>query len=364
MALLKNKLGSIQGLRGIAAVLVVAYHAAFATQSNGWTTGYNGLLLGWASLGVDIFFVISGAIMAITTYDRPSGLDSAASFVRSRIVRIVPLYWLLTSVQLVSQVYGAKYRGSGFDGWHALASYLFVPSVNKFTGSILPTLAPGWTLVYEMWFYAIFALSMFGPKKWRATGIAAFFCASSLIGIFVVGGPVVSAYTSPLLLEFVFGCFIGFAYRRGLLLSKTMSNAMLLVGIFALALSTQTVSITEGNRFLYWGVPSALIVAGAIFLERTAGFRQFRLFEVLGDASYSIYLSHAVFQHIMVMAAVKLDHGHKIPADVVWMFLLLGSTIVGCLCYRTIEKPLGAWLSDRTRKPTVMSRAETSARRP
>jgi exopolysaccharide production protein ExoZ len=362
--LLKNKLGSIQGLRGIAALLVVAFHAAFATQSHGWTAGYNGLFLDWAKLGVDIFFVISGAIMAITTYDRSPGLDSAASFVRSRIMRIVPLYWLLTSVELAMQLYGAKSRGSGFDGWHALASYLFVPSVDKFTGSSLPTLAPGWTLVYEMWFYAIFALSMFGPRKWRVIGIAAFFWASSLIGIFVAAGPVVSVYTSPLLLEFVFGCLIGFAYRGGLVLSKTMSNAMLIVGIFALALSTQSNSITEGNRFLYWGVPSALVVAGAMFLERTAGFRQFGLFEVLGDASYSIYLSHAVIQHIMITAAEKLDHSHKIPSDVVWMFFFLGSAFVGYLCYRTIEKPLGAWLSDRTRKSAVMPRAETSVRQP
>ena len=343
---MKNRLDSIQHLRGIAALLVVGFHAAYTTQSHGWPQIYSQLRLDWARLGVDIFFVISGAIMVITANDRPAGRQSAALFMAARLARIVPLYWILTSAELVMQVYAARHRGENFDYAHALASYLFFPSVNRYSGSNLPVLAPGWTLEYELWFYAVFSLSILSPKKWRVPIVATFFIASSLLNLIVGDAPIIGTYTSPLLMEFVFGCAIGLAYQSGAKLHNTLAFSMLSTGL-CLLLFTLNINITDTNRFIFWGIPSALIVSGAIFLERAEKWWRVAPLKMLGDSSYSLYLSHAILQHVLISLAMKLDPNHKIVGDVLWTFLVASSVIVGYLCYRLIEAPIHQWLRTR-----------------
>ena len=82
---------SIQILRAFAALLVVFHHARYQIQD--FEVFFHGGIWPFGQAGVDIFFVISGFIMWVTTHDRRT---TPLRFMTNRIVRIVPLYWLLT----------------------------------------------------------------------------------------------------------------------------------------------------------------------------------------------------------------------------------------------------------------------------
>ncbi len=135
------RFSSIQTLRALAALSVLFYHES----STKFTVG---------AVGVDIFFVISGFIMGTIGY-RETPLD----FMMKRIIRIVPLYWLVTAaVCLVSLIPGVFHQFS-CDLPSLLQSLFFIPYVNQ-AGHIEPLMVPGWTLNYEMFFYAVFAVGL------------------------------------------------------------------------------------------------------------------------------------------------------------------------------------------------------------
>src|SRR5262249_8314784 len=91
----------IQSLRFFAAFLVVLTHSTFyaserLTQGIGfWPDG---------ATGVNIFFVISGFVMVVSTAKLKSVADSWKIFVKRRIIRIVPMYWLATTLKLLAMI--------------------------------------------------------------------------------------------------------------------------------------------------------------------------------------------------------------------------------------------------------------------
>ena len=152
---------SIQILRGMAALFVVFFHVSEMLLQY---TDRQGIFCRFASLwhtgaaGVDLFFIISGFVMVQSTRDKFQKNGSSSEFMLRRIIRIVPLYWLYTSVMLVLVLLPFTLKNQVFSGWYTVASYLFIPVLNPASGLDLPLLAPGWTLSYEMYFYLIFAL--------------------------------------------------------------------------------------------------------------------------------------------------------------------------------------------------------------
>jgi exopolysaccharide production protein ExoZ len=336
-----RRLESIQALRGIAAILVVGFHAAYTLNARGWTHGLNGFLLEWPRMGVDIFFVVSGAIMVITTFDQPAGKDAVTSFLKARLARIAPLYWLLTTVMLVLSI-AANGRNYHPDVRLFLSSYLFFPPAIDETGHQFPILSTGWTLVYEMWFYVLFALSLFLPRQWRVPAVSALLAGSVLAGYAMhLNGAVTGVYTSPLLLEFLYGCGIGLAYRHGVQIGKGWAALMLAIGVVCLSLSIGHDSgIDDINRFVYWGIPAALVLTGAIYLERNGAWAPSRSLRALGNVSYSLYLSHAIVQLLLAAVLTKLDRNHHLSSDMLWVVFVAVSTAAGFACYRLIEVPL------------------------
>jgi exopolysaccharide production protein ExoZ len=150
---------TVQALRAVAALLVVLLHA-FETWGErvdpaapevNWENG---------AAGVDIFFIISGFVMVISSRrlaDRP---DAWLIFLRHRVVRIVPLYWLLTTVKIFAVVVlGRVVLRTVLDFNFVAGSYLFLP-VTDSAGHFRPVLPVGWTLTYEFLFYLLFAAAL------------------------------------------------------------------------------------------------------------------------------------------------------------------------------------------------------------
>ncbi|MBV8536835.1 MAG: acyltransferase, partial [Alphaproteobacteria bacterium] len=158
---------SIQILRGIAALLVVVCHAGVMAGDRFGAVGQH-LLLRAGAAGVDIFFPISGFVMVISSINLAGRPDGWWVFLERRIVRVVPLYWLATTLKLVMIVAVPSIAlHAAVTTTHVLGSYFFVFVPNPNGGS-MPLVPVGWTLNYEMFFYAVFAAALFvrGPLVW------------------------------------------------------------------------------------------------------------------------------------------------------------------------------------------------------
>jgi exopolysaccharide production protein ExoZ len=327
-----SRILSIQYLRAAAALMVVFFHA------EGMALEY--FNVGWPSFGaagVDIFFVISGFIMWITTAPERT---TPSSFIVNRIVRIAPLYWLMTLL-----LYG---------GWlifrdpallppvgNLVQSLLFIPFVSARTGEIQPLLITGWTLNYEMFFYAVFACGFLVTRRYRMLFIGVVLGSLVAVRLFVSpAGPLALTYTSPLLIEFVLGCFLGVMYERKALPRPAIAVFLLVAGS-VLLLSSGVVSAANvgGGRFMRWGLPAFLIVIGALSLEPF--LKKSRLPVLFGDASYSIYLTHSVVLSTLKSAVLMVGIGAA--SLVTGGFIIAGcvaSIAVGVLVYFFVETPL------------------------
>ena len=174
-----TKLFGIQYLRAVAALAVVVFHAAERSGLN--------FVVGAA--GVDIFFVISGFVMWTLAATRPV---STWAFYRDRLLRIAPLYWIVTLVMAVGALAGLFPR-IRLTADHVIASLAFVPHRSPSNGEIWPLLTQGWTLNLEMFFYLIFGLILFLPRERRLAMLT-----TTFVGLVLAGRKYQPARTSPI----------------------------------------------------------------------------------------------------------------------------------------------------------------------
>ncbi|MBN3804524.1 acyltransferase [Paraburkholderia sp. Ac-20336] len=331
-----HKLKSIQVLRALAALLVVTFHASANIVRHGWTIAAAQVIGGYGEIGVDIFFVVSGFVMAATTQHTVQSAQAARGFIVSRLTRIVPLYWITTSCFVMLLIVAPRVFGAAtFSLPHVIASYAFIPWRNPL-GEPAPVLNVGWTLNYEMWFYLVYAVAILVAQR-RVALISAFFCAASLLGLVGFTNIALRTYTSPITLEFVFGVIVGTLYTRGMRLSALHAAIMLAVALAALWLPGPHVE--DAIRFLSFGMPAALLVAAAVAVETRIRWPA-SLYKV-GDASYSLYLMHVFTVPVAVKVLSMLDTHHRLPGSVICAASVLLSVGIALLGYRTIEKPLG-----------------------
>lgn len=319
---------SIQYLRGVSALMVVYFHIA------GYITIVSGHALPLTtigSLGVDIFFVISGTVMWISTERRVEPL----SFLRKRLIRIVPLYWFVTILVAA----GASLRpDSQYSLSHLLSSLLFFPWINPYWDRYYPILVPGWTLNYEMMFYVIFAFTLFLPHHFRLGAVITALGALSVLGTTSHATGVLGFYANPIILEFGAGTLIGAIYMSNVRVSHAAAGATFAIGVvllFGLGVFANL------PRFSSAGIPATLIVGGLIMLEKKRGFPNLPLLSQIGDASYSIYLTHIITLRFITILWMILEldaKGWKGP--LFYCIVLVATTVLGFTAYRLIEKPL------------------------
>lgn len=336
---------SIQYLRAIAALMVVFHHAI---NKKLWLfnplENYTAL-----AMGVDIFFVISGFIMYVAARN-----EKPAEFLEKRIIRIVPLYWVATIAFVAVRTKFHFSAISGDECIHILKSLAFVPHYShEHTDKIWPYLVPGWTLNYEMFFYLIFfiALTMERVVLITSTVILTLLLAGQW---FAFKSPVGITYTSPMMLEFLIGVWLGYGYTH----LKSLPNLAWLmpvglIGILTLPL-IKAFFPTQLGQIIF----SSMIVAGAATLGQNTPKNN--LAKLLGDASYAIYLTHIV---ISIRLANVLFQ--KIPVTGWTQFVLyvttalIFSTIIGIAVHSYVEKPMIRWL--RSRPISLLSNKKVSS---
>jgi len=337
----------IQYARALAAMMVVVFHL----QPQFLRMGFAPPLWSGLAAGVDIFFVISGLIMWITTCDRPV---SPLTFLGRRLVRIVPLYWLATSVTVILMIVAPSVlQTARFDLGHVIASYAFLAWHNPGTGAYDPVVIPGWTLNYEMAFYLVFAALLLVGRSYRLLLVAALFGALAWLGSApgAAHSGQMAFYTSPIMLEFVFGMALGELHARTDWVQRLGRKGGLLAVVCGFALLVAGPALAPGlPRFLVFGVPALAVVAGALALDVLGALRESRWLLLLGNASYSLYLTHP-----FVLSALsqiwRKGHLDALPGGLAVFAVLavLLCCLLAALSYRLVELPLIAFFRGRRR---------------
>jgi exopolysaccharide production protein ExoZ len=331
-----RKLLSIQYIRGGAAVIVLCAHGA---------PGLPEVLITKMGMALDFFFVISGFLFVVISDERTRPMH----FFAERMLRIVPLYFVLTAACFVIIYSGILvptlnpfWLLAGVPGWDwpfFLRSILFIPGKSPFEPDLNPLIPQGWTLNYEVMFYILFSASLL-LRRQLVVPVLTLVCAGLVLaGILVDGGPAFRFWTSPIIFEFVFGMWAGVAWQQGW-------DYRRLFGWFCLAWVPLAAVILL--FFRHWpfhpdriaASPDLLVVLG-IFLglvawDRRGGLPEIKPLRMIGDAGYSIYLFH----FIPIILVDRLNDFVVVSAPAYFLAVVGGGFAGGFACYYWLELPL------------------------
>ena len=345
-----SQIRSIQVLRAAAALAVTFGHLEHEAASlpAAARTGFAPILLGLSGAGVDLFFVISGFVMVYASRDLFARPDAVRLFLARRIARIVPLYWLVTTLFLVTILAAHVLSSAPPTAAEIVKSYLFIPYEPHDGGAMQPVYKLGWTLNYEMAFYVAFSAALVLPARAAVLATALLFAGLVAVGAAVpFAAGVLAFWTNPIILEFVFGAALAIAFLEGARLGPAAAGLALLAGLAGFAATTVLGLEAHGAwRPLLWGVPAALIFAGAVLVPaRLPSGRGAGALVALGDASYAIYLLHPLIVRGLRLA---FDKTHASVTASPWLFIALGLGLVVPLAlaaHRWVERPSTRGLS-------------------
>lgn len=342
----KPTIYSIQVLRAIAALLVVADHSLVHILS-AYNITHNYHIMAWklGGIGVTVFFVISGFVMALTNDANFGRNEQPLRFMLNRIIRIVPLYWLMTFVAAALFIASASKQIS--ISYLLMSMFFIVPQDTINHALMQPVLGPGWTLSYEMFFYAVFALFLLLPKRAALTGFTTIMVALVLWGMSTLSAAEINEpttrfafYANPLLLLFVAGVLLGAVYKKYESFFQQANISM--NWMFAIVFVTIAFNvITDKNSWPLYLQPIVFIlpmicVAIALLCRFKPTTFNGRLGVLLGEASYSIYLCHIIFLAILR----KTLPVTPLYGTVYFIVAFAGSALTGIIIYKFVEMPL------------------------
>lgn len=331
-----TRLDHVQALRGVAAFLVLIAHL---TQVEG-RTATSPMLPGqleWGMMGVDLFFVISGFIMVFITRGlTEGGTRHVPEFLFARVSRIYPLYWVVSAaLLLVWLIRPEMVFSSSTNDPQWLNSLFLIPAY------AYPLLEVGWTLVYEMMFYVIFALILLLPGRHRPWGLllwAIVLIGGNLSGAQSLGATAFHLFRS-LSLEFLAGAATALIYLR-VSGSSAAGYGLVVIGVIGLGVWFFIGGPFEDEwpRVLRLTVPACALILGAAWLDRH-GATAPRFAVHLGDWSYSLYLTH-ILSLVLLGRLWTLAELNDLPAPFLIIALIVFSLVVAGLTYYLIERPL------------------------
>lgn len=346
--MVSQKLNSVQLLRAIAAIMVMVGHA-MAEAEHYFSTSFSLSNLPWTR-GVDLFFVISGFIIVVSTYTRKGEPLSGASFLWRRFIRVAPLYYFFTTAMaVVLIVFPAGVKETQLELNQIITSYFFLP-YERHDGRIAPVLSLGWTLNFEMFFYVVFAAFLsFGIPR-AVLMMTALFSTLSIMGfVFDFEHPILRTWTNSIVMEFVFGALVGQYYvarghvrqpQQALLPVAVMSFGFVLLVLGYWMESVPGGVMSDVPRFISSGIPATIVLIGAVmFVSPEIDKTIHPMFTALGDSSYSLYLSHRfVLRPVTLIWEKLLPMSPSFAVAYTVVVVVLG-LIGGHICYLLIEKP-------------------------
>ena len=363
----KPRLDGIQVCRGIAALLVLLFHTTQLSQEK-LGRSFLGNLFAFGGAGVDFFFVLSGFIIFFVHQADLGRRDRLQPFLLKRLIRIYPLYWLVTLVILPIYFLVPK-TGYGYERDLAVIvkSLLLIPQQH------FPILIVGWSLSHEMLFYLLFTLVILLPVRHSIRLVSGWLCGTLILflsELFRLGTLEQYGFIQFIFnahnLEFASGCLVAALVLQKCF--KEQKTFFLLAGttLFLLFGVAQAVRSLSLSPVLAYGIPSALIVLGAASFDLQRSHHQtnnrlLKFFTSLGDASYSIYLTHYLCLSLLLklIVATRLMQVVGYPTTI---GLLLPITIgVGYLTYEWLEQPMTTGLRQMILGKTIVTSTPKTA---
>jgi peptidoglycan/LPS O-acetylase OafA/YrhL len=349
-----RRFDSLQALRALAATTVIFDHIPFVRCG---------------AFGVDVFFVLSGFVMCHISLSDPQ------KFFVKRIFRVVPLYWICTlGVALIAIVKPGLLVSTSFSGSALLKSLFFIP-FQRPDHNVAPLLFLGWTLEFEMLFYAIFGTSLKITRKYAREVVI-----GSLILLMVIGkiarvthhsNVMLNFYSKSVILEFAFGivCYTVWA-RYGKMLRRIPGvvavTAAALSYLFFILMDVRILSsygpvLRFLPDFLLRGLPASIVLLAFLSVEEKFKFPALVL--LIGDASYSLYLLHPYILESLNREFYSLDN-----LSVLTVLMTAVSIAVCYLCavisFKLFEHPSNIFMRKfflRKRPAAIPLRAVSSA---
>lgn len=346
-----KKLAGIQWLRAVAALLVVVDHCVFTLVDKANMDRSNIEFAAFiGTFGVQIFFVISGFVMiesCIGSFGKP---DSILPFLQRRLIRIVPLYWITTAIYSVKSVV----TDQALPATDVFKSLLFWPFINS-EGHLQPVYGLGWSLNYEMYFYIILAACFLFPLR-----AALALLTTLMLGTVIAGSAMDKPngegvalpfffWSRPIVIYFLMGALVVPALS---MFRKSAPNfrvsGWILISLFIAIILTILASNRLGLSGFAVELPActALVTIAALYTPNASGYF-YRTGLTLGDASYSLYLTHA----FLIGPLARLFSVLHLTDP--WLFIpaSLPICIISAIaCHYKIERPLisklnKSWLS-------------------
>jgi peptidoglycan/LPS O-acetylase OafA/YrhL len=311
----------VQALRAAAALSVAFVHIAHDAVTNGAdTSGAIERLIKFMpwDAGVDFFFVISGFIIIHASAPLFGTQSGPLIFLRRRLTRIVPLYWLCT-IAFLAVLWAGRSAIHGDIGGppFIIASFLFIPWPRP-DGVMQPAFGLGWTLNYEMFFYAVLTPFLLLPRRVAVPG------AGLLLVILVAAeavlhltNPQLGFWSSPIILEFCAGMALAQICATGAVLPMAARLALPILALISLHFCA---GLAPAWRPLAYGIPATALVAAAVLATPIAPSRLGRLFVRLGDASYAMYLIHPFVMRFLSVLWHKF-HAQNELAGTMYVFV-------------------------------------------
>jgi peptidoglycan/LPS O-acetylase OafA/YrhL len=337
-----RKILNIQAMRAFAVMLVVFSHLVHIERKYGHHETFLSNYLLYGVSGVDLFFVISGFVMVTVSWKtQDQSLLYPLQFLYNRITRIYPVYWFYSAIVLAVYYYRPEMVNSSQGN-----QVLIVESFLLWPQKLAPLLAVAWTLTHEMYFYLMFTLMLWGGRG-HLQRYLFFWMIAVIIGNLVLPSstsPLIKIIFHPLTLEFIAGCIVAHVVLRGY---TGYGRLYLFGGGILLLFSTAGCYAYFGSvfpdgwyRVLFFGAPCSLMVYGAVASEFKGRLYFPPWLNAIGDASYSIYLSHVLV--LSVLGRVWYQFGQEGLYDnyLVFAFMILLVIVYGYLSFRYIEKPI------------------------
>ena len=355
-----GEIRALTGLRGIAAIYVVIFHAhgfyRFPAQILPFIRhGY---------LSVDMFFILSGFVMAMTyagLFENGFCIHKFKHFLLLRLARIYPLFALMTVITalLIATVLSETY--SFADLPRALLFNFTLTHVWGFSNSIVP---PSWSISTEWLAYLLFPVgawvALHGARRWSLLGLAVSFAVLAIIAfgpqwisqtaLLRRHGPldIVSSYALGTSLRCLASFYIGLvAFRFRALIPARAAAVCLVAAVLLLCLT--------GSDLFLIGVFAVLIMALSHDNGPLARLLGMKWIHWLGVISYALYLIHDLVQKIIFksLPAWGIDVPHHRG---IWVVVSITVSIaLAALCHYTYEKPSRRWFRNFINRPAAKS---------
>jgi len=335
---------NLQALRGIAALLVVMHHSLAHFKAMGLANPVFEFVALHGNIGVDIFFVISGYVMARTTENAGHGPGVSRYFISKRFGRIYLGYWPVFLLALVMYLFHSpEYLADK----QVLQSFTLLKFGN-YAGLVI---TPAWSLTFELYFYLMIGL-MLTSKRIRPVPV--FLIVALLIvlkSVFTRPGDnyLLDFFFSPYIYEFIAGYFIWHYWRY--LSAQKWTWAALALGAIGLAFGVQLGDDHGYWRFAAIATFSASLVWLMLLLESHDLFTIRGVVKKVGDSSYTLYLTHTVLLGLFYSLGIRdylVAHDYALSGFIAFILFI---TLFSWVFYIFIEAPLYKCVKSRLRKP-------------